>query len=230
MIINCAVGSDRMLGLNAPGCSNSQGEHNVILNSIIQRKADGNPEGKGTNALLLDWYRSEPRGVVAKPGRQVLAEFFTSMLALSATFKYRPVPGRANYLYWVNNEWSLSLIAPDEWSDERQASFVGTCILQRDMTWTIDPSGLVGLDNPITDALQRFYDGFAKMLHTDLTLEEILPSYVGRLPYYQRIYASGLGRSLRASVSLGDQSDVPCRLWLQQLPQENHLLLAGTGS
>jgi hypothetical protein len=202
----------------------------MTLNPVIQRKADGNPEGKGTNALLLDWYRSEPRGVVAKPAPQVLAEFFTSMLALSASFKYRPVPGKSNYLYWVNGEWSLSLIAPGEWSDERRESFVGTCILHGDMTWTIDPSDLVGRNNPLTGALQRFYDGFAEMLRTDLTLEEILPNYAGRLPYYQRIYASGLSRSLRATVNLGDQSDVSCRHWIQQLPLDNNLLLAGTGS
>lgn len=202
----------------------------MTRHSIIQLKADGNPEGKGTNALLLDWYRSEPSGVVAKPGRQILAEFFTSMLALSATFKYRPVPGRSNYLYWIKGEWALSLIAPDEWSEERQASFAGVCILQPDMTWTVEPSDRVGQDNPVTDALQRFYDGFAEMLRTDLTLEDILPSYVGRLPYYQRIYASGLGRSLRASVTLGHQSRVSCRQWLKELPRENRLLLANVGS
>ena len=62
-------------------------------NFAIARKTDGNPEGKGLNGFLLDWYQSEPRGVVAKPRRQVLAEFFTFMLVLSATFKYRPVVG-----------------------------------------------------------------------------------------------------------------------------------------
>ena len=201
----------------------------MTRNSVIQRRPDGNPEGKGTSALLLDWYRSEPKGVVAKPGRQVLAEFFTSMLALSATFKYRPVPGQLNYLYWVNDEWSLSLIAPDEWSDKRREGFVGVCILQRDMTWTIDPSELVGQENSQTDALQRFYDGFAEILDTDFTLEEVLPSYVGRLPYYQRIYASGLSRSLRAAVNLGGQAATSCRQWSKELQQENHLLLANTG-
>ena len=60
-------------------------------NSPVVRKTDGNPEGKGHNGFLLDWYQSEPRGVVAKPRRQLLAEFFTSMLVLSAAFKFRPV-------------------------------------------------------------------------------------------------------------------------------------------
>ena len=77
--------------------------------AIALHKSDGNPEGKGLNGLLLDLHRSEPRGVVAKPHRQVLAELFTSMLVLSASFKYRPATGVENFLYWRDDEWSLSL-------------------------------------------------------------------------------------------------------------------------
>ena len=67
----------------------------------------GNPEGKGLNGFMLDWYRSSPRDVVAKPQRQILSEFFTSMLVLSASFKYKPVVAVPNYLYWMRDEWSL---------------------------------------------------------------------------------------------------------------------------
>ncbi len=198
-------------------------------NRAIARKTDGNPEGKGLNGTLLDWYRSEPRGVVAKPRRQLLAEFFTSMLVLSATFKFRLVVGAENYLYWINGEWSLSLIAPDEWSDERRAGFAGTCVLQRDMTWTIAPSDLLAENNPVSDAISQFYDAFAKMLDTDLTLEEILPFYVARISYYQRLYASALSRSLRAAVTLGHQDSTSCRQWYMLLPQSKNVLLAYRG-
>ena len=168
-------------------------------------------------------------GVVAKPRRQLLAEFFTSMLVLSATFKFRPVVGAANYLYWINDEWSLSLIAPDEWSNERRAGFVGMCVLQRDMTWTIDPSDMPGENNSVPDAIGRFYDAFAEALDTDLTLEEILPFYVGRLPYYQRLYANALSRSMRIAVRLGDQAATSCRQWCMQIPKLNDGLLAYRG-
>jgi len=194
-------------------------------NSAIVRKTNGNPEGKGANGFLLDWYQSEPWGVVAKPRRQLLAEFFTSMLVLSAKFKFRPAVGVSNYLYWINGEWSLSLIAPHEWSYERRAGFAGTCVLQRDMTWTIVPSALLVEDNSVSDAIGRFYDAFAEMLDTDLTLEEILPFYVGRLPYYQRLYASALSRSMRAAVTLGDQAANSCRQWHVLLPQLKNILL-----
>jgi hypothetical protein len=84
-------------------------------------KSDGNPEGKGVHGFLDDWRATGPRDVAAKPQRQVLAELFTSLLILSASFKYRPVPGRPNYLYWIDGQWSLSLIAPYEWPDKRRA-------------------------------------------------------------------------------------------------------------
>jgi hypothetical protein len=198
-------------------------------NSAVVLKADGNPEGKGVNGFLLDWYESEPRGVVAKPRRQVLAELFTSMLVLSAAFKYRPAIGITNYLYWIKGEWRLSLIAPDEWSDERRAGFAGTCVLQRDMTWTITPSTLLAEDSPVSDALGRFYDGFAEKLDTELTLEEILPFYVGKFPYYQRLYANALSRSMRAAVTLGDQASTSCRQWFALLPQLQNGLLSHRG-
>ena len=160
----------------------------------------GNPQGKGLNGFLLDWYTTEPRGVTIKPQRQVLAEFFTSMLILSARFKYRPAVDVQNYLYFVDGAWLLSLVSPDEWSDRYRDGFVGTCVMHRDMTWTIDPSKQVGEDNAVTEAIARFYDAFAETLDSDLTLEEILPFYVRRMPYWQRLHASALSRSIRGSV------------------------------
>ena len=97
------------------------------------------------------------------------------------------------------------------------------------MTWTIAPSDLLAEDNSVSDAIGRFYDAFAEMLDTDLTLEEILPYCVGRIPYYQRLYASALSRSVRAAVTLGDQASTSCRQWSLLLPQLQNLLLAHRG-
>ena len=193
------------------------------------QKTDGNPEGKGLNGFLLDWHESEPRGLVVKPERQVLAEFFTSMLVLSAQFKYKPVVGVPNYLYWIDGQWSLSLIGPDEWSAERQAGFVGTCVLQHDMTWTIEPSTILTEDGPVAEAIGRFYDAFVETLDTDLTIEEILPFYVGKMPYYQRLYANALSRSIRGAVTLGDQRTMKCREWQRLLPRLERVMLVHGG-
>ncbi len=151
------------------------------------------------------------------------------MLVLSAAFKYRPAVGATNYLYWINGKWYLSLIAPHEWSNARRAGFAGRCVLQRDMTWTIAPSDQLAENNPVSDAIGRYYDAFAKMLDTDLALEEILPFHVGRLPYYQRLYSSALSRSVRAAVTLDNQASTSCRQWQMLLPQTNIGLLAHRG-
>lgn len=214
--VHCSIFSTVMGKLN----------HSESGNSAAALKTDGNPEGKGLNGLLLDWVQTEPSGVVAKSWHQLLAEFFTSMLVLSAAFKFRPAVGASYYLYWINGEWSLSLIAPDEWSHERRAGFAATCALQRDMTWTIDPSDLLAEDNTVSAAMGRFYDAFAVTLDTDRTLEEILPFYVGSLPYFQRLHANALSRSMRATMRRGNQEAISCKHWFALLPQLNNGLLA----
>lgn len=190
----------------------------------VALKTEGNPEGKGQSGILSDWQQSRPRGVVAKPQRQILAEFFTSMLVLSARFKYRPVVGKLNYLYWMNGEWLLSLISPQEWSADREAGFAGTCVLQPDRTWTIAPSQSLAEKNTVAEAIARFYTAFTAMMNTDLALEDILPVYVGTMPYYQRLHASTLSRSLHGTMKLGEQTAVTARDWRQHLPRLNHLL------
>ena len=202
------------------------GRSKQSVGCAIAPKSDGNPEGKGVSGFLLDWYRSQPRNIVAKPRQQVLAELFTSMLALSATFKYRPVAERSNYLYWIDGQWSLSLIAPEEWSDERRAGFVGEFVLQRDMTWTITPSVSLIARKSVSDALRRFYDAFVDTFDTDRSFEEILPFHVQSMPYYQRLYASALSRSMRTTVTLGGQASTTCREWYMSLPHLKNVLPA----
>ena len=97
------------------------------------------------------------------------------------------------------------------------------------MTWTIVPCQRLAEKERVSGALRRFYDGFARMLDTDLTLEEILPYYVGRLAYYQRLFASALSRSVAVAVTRGDQASISCRQWQKQLPRLDHALLAHSG-
>ena len=97
------------------------------------------------------------------------------------------------------------------------------------MTWTIAPSDLLGEDNPASDAVSRFYDAFAETLYTDLTLEEILTFYVQKMPCYQRLFANALSRSIRGTVTLGDQRSMKCRDWQMLLPRLDHVLLSHEG-
>ena len=127
---------------------------------------------------------------------------------------------------WLSYELAGNEGSTGQWSAERRAGFVGVCVLQRDMTWTIEPSEWLGDRGPLTNALGRFFDGFAEMLDTYLTLEEILPYHVGGLPYFPRLYANALSRSLRTAVSLGDQAATQCRQWSKELPRRESELLA----
>ncbi len=180
-------------------------------------KTDGNPEGKGVSSLMSDWHATEPRGIVAKPQRQLLGELFVSMLVLSASFKYRPVPGNLNYLYWIDEQLSLSLIAPQEWSQYHRDHFVGMCVLNRDMTWSIAPSKELTESSSMTQAIRQYLAAFSEMLNTNLTLEEILPFHVSSLSYYQRLYASALSRSVCVALARGEQTAISCREWRKQL-------------
>jgi hypothetical protein len=177
-----------------------------------------NLDGKGLNGFLLDWYRTEPRAVMEKSCRRVLSELFTSMLVLSAKFKYEPAISVHNYLYFKNGAWALSLIGPDEWSPSRRNDYIGTCVLHEDMTWTIDPSEKLREENELSKAVGRFYDAFAEMFDVECTIEEILPFYVGKMHYYPRLYANALSRSIRATVTLGDQRTMKCRDWRAAMP------------
>ena len=105
--------------------------------------------------------------------RQVLAEFFTSMLVLSASFKYKPARATRNYLYFVDGKWTLSLIAPDEWSAEHRAGFAGVCQLQPDMTWTIEPSELTAVASPIS----VMFAGAASFMLISLPSFQTVPSH-----------------------------------------------------
>jgi hypothetical protein len=191
----------------------------------ISEYAPSNPQGKGHVGLLLDWEYSRPRGAAQKTASQLLADYFTSMLVLSATFKFKPVVGQGYYLYWIREQWSLSLIAPTEWSEERRNAYIGKCELHPDMTWTLNPAANLAGQESAMAALGTFHDSFVDKLTTASPLEEMLPVYVARFPYYQRLFASALTRSLKSSMIIGGQLSIECTHWLEQLPQRPLQLL-----
>lgn len=184
-----------------------------------------NPQGKGHVGLLLDWDNTRPRGAIAKTAPQLLADYFTSMLVLSANFKFKPVVGQKYYLYWMGEQWSLSLIAPSQWSSERRNSYVGNCELHADMTWTMNPAENLASRESAMIALGIFHAAFVDKLATEDLLEKGLPVYVAEFPYYQRLFASALTRSLRSSMIMGGQLSVESTHWLKQLPQRPLQLL-----
>ncbi|MEN7342503.1 MAG: hypothetical protein AAAFM81_06140 [Pseudomonadota bacterium] len=183
--------------------------------------------GHGTVRFSQDWHATTPRRVTAKPQAQVLAEFFTSMLVLSAEFKYKPAIGVDNFLYFIGDRWELSLIPPDHWTEARQQGFAGTCRLLTDRTWTIAPSDNLTEDTAVADAVKRFYDGFRLALDTDGTLDDVLPFFAGKFSYHRRLNANALSRSIRATTTMTGDRDKPVREWALKLPSADALLLGG---
>lgn len=185
-----------------------------------------NPQGKGQIGFLLDWDYSTPRGIVVKRSAQVLADYFTSLLVLSAAFKFKPAYNKDYYLYFERKEWNLSLISPDDWNTlVKRRAFAGVCNLHDDSTWSISPSDNLSQPGPLADAVSEFYDRFAEKLQSPRSLEEDLPLYEGSLPYWQRIFAAALSRSLRASLTRGGQLNRSAIEWLERVPTDANALL-----
>ena len=83
-------------------------------------------------------------------------------------------------------------------------------------------------DPKLAEAVGDAYDAFVERLDSTNPLEDELPFYEAKLPYYQRLFAAALSRSIRASLTYGDQLGTESRAWLEQLPRDaSRLLLSG---
>ena len=157
-----------------------------------------NPQGKGLTPLLNDWQYYRPLQARKKSPSQLFADYFTSMLVLSAEFSFKPVIGQRYYLYCKSGRWHLSLIEPERWDRQQAGDCLGECRLHRDMTWSITPHRQAGNSSAIKSALGRFatdMDAYLKNSGSD----QHLPYFAAQLPYYRRLAASGLAQSIKAS-------------------------------
>ena len=162
---------------------------------------EANPQGKGVVPLLNLWHTFEPVTIKRKSTEQLFAEYFTSLLVLSAEFRFKPVKGTVYFLYLKKQRWMLSLIEPGRWSYERRGEYFGSCQLQEDMTWSISRACRESSHPDINQALNVLYRQVALHLDSEKPLIELLPFYVDDLPYYRRMAATGLARSMRHSFA-----------------------------
>ena len=178
----------------------------------------GNPQGKGLTPVLDQWRSLQPAAVAAKPPRRILADYFTTLLVLSAEFRFKPAVGNNYHLYLRKGRWRLSLVAPAEWGARDAGEYLGRCELQADMTWRLDPVTDLDERKELTQALKAFHDGFVSLLDREEVLEDSLPFYVRDLPYYQRLLAAGLASSLKQSLRLSGLTGSSGRHWLAGTP------------
>ena len=185
-----------------------------------------NPQGKADLPLLseLQAWRSGPGRETSLPARTprgVVVDYLSALLVLSAEFNFRPVLGKQYHLYFRDQQWQLSLVAPGEWRPSREQNYVAACELQADASWQIEPAQ--GLDQrpELLSALAGFEQHFRERVQGATTIVEGLPHYESRLPYYRRVLASGLASSLQRSL---------VQLGLEQATSEQLLLALQHGT
>jgi hypothetical protein len=195
----------------------------------VNKKPQGNPQGKGAVPLLVAWDNLSPSKVEVKSADQILSQYFTSLLVLSAEFHFKPVPQQDYYLYWRHSSsgspWRLSLIEPEKLGTLSFGQFVGCCHLQADMTWSISPSPQLTEQTSVLTALQEFADQFQSANQNEDSLEQQLPFFVDELPFYRRLAATALSSSLSRSITLSDLAGIPSQQWLTQNPSSTRLML-----
>lgn len=175
-----------------------------------------NPQGKGLVPLLEAWHSAQPVAVKAKSEQHILADYFTSLLVLSAEFAFKPRPGVRYHLYLATQGWQLSLISPNEWGSRIPGPYLGRARLRADMTWQIEVDAAIDAESDMAEALDAFQEGFRSLVAREGTLEANLPFYRRELPYYRRLAAAGLSSSLARSVALSGLGNTSGKLWLDR--------------
>lgn len=163
-----------------------------------------NPQGKGGDLLTIHWLPVIK--LQEKSEQQILSDYATSMLVLSAEFGFKPVKGALYHLYLWKNVLRLSLI-PFGKCPTGDIYPIAECQLCNDLTWCVQfiPAG--SMCHQVTEFLQTYSNKFEDHLDTNKTLTETLPFYEQDLPFYRRLYASGLAKSLSLSLKQGQLSN-----------------------
>jgi len=166
-------------------------------------KTDPNPQGKGLVPILNDVASSRTK-IEIRPKKidQIAGELFTSMFVLESEFAFKPVVGTDYYLYQKDDRFRLSLVNPDQWAGELFGRFIGRCVLERDITWTLEMDERAPKDQSLIQFIQEKKHAFENAMENAVQLGDMLPVYYASLPYYQKLFASALASSLGVSMQL----------------------------
>ena len=160
-----------------------------------------NPQGKGLTPVLDSLTQSRTQlSLPAKRVDQISSELFTSLFVLHSDFAFKPVPGRRYCLYRKSERFRLSLITPREWGDARFGQYIGECVLQPDLTWTLHFDAQAARDRELLRLIEARREAFERRLDAAETLDSVLPVFDASLPFYRRVYAAALAHSLGVSM------------------------------
>lgn len=161
-----------------------------------------NPQGKGGSPVLstLDEQRGQAAWAPPKPIDQVATELFTSLFVLESEFRFKPVPGKRYFLYRKPEHFWLSLTPPRMIGESVAGRFIGHCMLQRDMTWTLELADAVANDDDFIAYLEQRRAAFEQRLQAAETVDEVLPVYKRGFAFYRRASAFAVAHSLGRSM------------------------------
>ncbi len=146
---------------------------------------------------------SDARRSIAVPPKQVQqvsGELFTSLFVLESHFGFKPVVGRSYWLYRRGGVFTLSLLAPEQWSALVYGQYIGVCELHADLTWTLTLGDAALADPLLMHYIAQRRDEFEQELQSAACIDDLLPVFREELPFYQRVFASALASSLGASM------------------------------
>lgn len=169
---------------------------------ITTTRTKPNPQGKGKIGIVDDLRSYNPVYVKAKDNTQWLADYFTSMMVLSAKFGIKPVIGKNYYLYLKDHEWRLSLIEPEAWSSQCSGVYFAKCMLHKDMSWSLAPKADWCDDVLLVTTIKQIQEEFLRSINNEKLLINHLPYFANNLSYYQRLGANALSKSLRLSLDI----------------------------
>lgn len=162
-----------------------------------------NPQGKGLSPVVanLDAQRAVAAHVPPKHIKQVSTELFTSLFVLESTFRFQPVVGKTYYLYEKPDHFWLALTPPERLGESVAGRFIGTCELQKDLTWTLELADDVAEDEAFMAFLAQKRAAFERDLQSAETLADSLPTFKRDTSFFGQACAYGLSHSLGSSMA-----------------------------
>ena len=164
-------------------------------------KKHPNPQGKGLVPILQGLQCTLPQiQVPAKRMVQIASELFTSLFILRSEITFKPTVGRSYWLYKINKRFKLLMVGPTEWHGAKPGLFVGECVLQNDITWTLQLSAASSMDNELMALLKQASQQLQRDFYAGKKVEDVLPKYEASMSFYGRALAYGLSHSLHTSM------------------------------
>lgn len=107
----------------------------------MKKQTYPNPQGKGISQSI-GFLQELETGLSILPLKddsreRIVEDYISSLVALSCSFKFKPVVGKKYYMYLMNKKWMLSLVAPEQGGSTIFEKFLAFCRLREDTTWEL---------------------------------------------------------------------------------------------